>query len=90
MNAEENYKTRDLEPGNLAIFFVTAFAWTWAFWSPFILDILHLPEGIGTPNAGLGEMGLILPILLVSPFGPTIAAFVTSYLSEGREGTHRL
>ncbi len=90
MNTEANYKTRDLEPGNLALFFVTAFAWTWAFWSPFILGILRLPMGTGTPNVDLGEMGLILPIILVSPFGPTIAAFVTSYLSEGREGPRRL
>lgn len=90
MHQKENWKTESLEPRNLALFFIIAFAWSWALWSPFILNILQLPEGTGTSSVNLVELARVLPIILVSPFGPTIAAFVMSYLENGREGVRSL
>lgn len=90
MNPEQNWKTGNIEVRNLALFFLISFVWTWAFWSLFIFNILQLPEGMGTSSMNLGDMGFILPIILVSPFGPTIAAFVMSYLGDGRDGVNML
>jgi membrane protease YdiL (CAAX protease family) len=90
MKNEGNWKREDLGAKNLILFFIIAFAWTWIFWSPFILNILQLPAGTGTSNVNLGDIGLILPIILASPFGPTIAAFLMSYRNEGREGISQL
>jgi membrane protease YdiL (CAAX protease family) len=90
MNKERHWKTESIEVRKLASFFLISFAWTWAFWSPFILNVLQLPEGVGTSSVKLGEMGLILPFIFVSPFGPTIAAFVMSYIGDGRDGVRML
>jgi membrane protease YdiL (CAAX protease family) len=86
----QQWKTNNIEAKKLSLFFVISFAWTWTFWSLFIFNILQLPAGTGTSSMNLGEMGFILPIILVSPFGPTIAAFVMSYLGEGRDGVNKL
>lgn len=84
MTTEQNWKANRLELRDLVFFFLISFAWTWAFWSLFIYNILELPAGTGTSSMTLREMGVVLPIILVSPFGPTIAAFVMSYIRGGK------
>lgn len=49
-----------------------------------------MPEGIGTPNVNLGELVKVLPILLLSPFGPTISAFFMTFRTEGKSGVKQL
>jgi len=90
METEMNWKTEKVKYKSLALFFLVSFTWTWVFWSLFIFKILQLPQGTGTSSMNLREMGFILPVILVSPFGPSIAAFVMSYVDNGREGINSL
>lgn len=77
--------TSTSETRNLVIFFVIAFGWTWIYWSLFIFQIIKLPPGIGTPNVSLQDMLVYIPIVVFSPYGPTFAAFLLTYINEGRE-----
>lgn len=83
-------KTDAWQPRNLIGFFLIAFGWTWFWWALFILDILKMPAGIGTPDVKLGAAGPILLIVILSPFGPTIAGFVLTALTEGKAGVKHL
>ncbi len=49
-----------------------------------------MPAGIGTPDVDLGATGPILLIVILSPFGPTIAGFVLTARTEGKAGVKRL
>ena len=49
-----------------------------------------MPEGVGTPNVDLVELIKVLPILLISPFGPTISAFLMTFSSNGKVGIKQL
>ena len=84
------WKTKNLEPRNLLGFFTIAFGWTWLYWSLFIFQIIKLPPGIGTPNVNLKELLVYIPIVVFSPYGPTFAAFILTYLNEGKEATKEL
>jgi len=84
------WKTKNLEPRNLLGFFAIAFGWTWLYWSLFIFQIIKLPPGIGTPNVNLKELLVYIPIVVFSPYGPTFAAFILTYLNEGKEATKEL
>ena len=79
-----SFKNKPLNPGRLVRFFLLAFAWSWFWWSLFIIGILDMPTGVGTPEMDLSTAGLSFLALLVSPFGPTVAAFVMTGCFEGR------
>ena len=83
-------KTKNWQPRNLVGFFLIAFGWTWFWWALFIFDVMKMPAGIGTPDVDLRSAGPILLIVIFSPFGPTIAGFVLTALTEGKAGTKRL
>lgn len=90
MNETSNWKSREYEFENLVKFFLISFGWTWLYWSMFIFQLVTLPEGMGTPNVNLREALLFIPIVVFSPYGPTFAAFILTYLNEGREATRNL
>ena len=83
-------KKENFEPRNLVGFFAFAFCWTWLYWSLFIFQIIKLPPGIGTPNVNLKDILIYAPIVVFSPYGPTFAAFILTYLIEGKEATQTL
>lgn len=72
------------------MFFVIAFGWSWAIWFSLMRGSIPLPEGIGTPNVNLGELVKVLPIIILSPFGPTISAFLMTLFTEGKAGVKQL
>jgi membrane protease YdiL (CAAX protease family) len=80
------WKRESLELRNLILFFIIAFGWSWIIWFSLIRGSISLPEGIGTPNVNLVELVKVLPILILSPFGPTISAFFMTFLTEGKTG----
>jgi membrane protease YdiL (CAAX protease family) len=84
------YKAKALEPRNLAFFFLIAFGWSWLWWALFIFGILKMPAGIGTSEVDLGSAGPLILIIMLTPFGPTIGAFVMTAMTEGRTGVKTL
>jgi len=90
MSQSARYKTNDWQPRNLIGFFLIAFGWTWFWWALFIFDILHMPSEVGTPDMDLSSVGPIILIVLISPFGPTIAGFILTALTEGKSGVKHL
>lgn len=90
MSQKIRYKTETWQLGNLIRFFMIAFGWTWFWWGLFVFDILKMPTSVGTPDFDLGTTGPILLIVIISPFGPTIAGFVLTALTKGRSGVKRL
>ncbi len=84
------YKKEEWQPRNLIWFTLIAFGWTWFWWALFIFDVLKMPVGIGTPEVDLVSAGPILLIVILSPFGPTIAGFVLTALTEGKAGVKGL
>jgi len=90
MSQTSRYKTETWQPRNLIWFFLIAFGWTWFWWALFIFGILKMPAGIGTPDVDLASAGPILLIVILSPFGPTIAGFVLTALTEGKAGAKHL
>jgi len=66
--------------GHLVPYFVAAYAVSWAFWIPAALTsrgVLALPFPV-------------TPLVVVGTFGPSIAAFVLTALTQGRVGTWHL
>jgi hypothetical protein len=84
------YKAKALEPRNLAFFFLIAFGWSWLWWALFIFGILKMPAGIGTSEVDLGSAGPLILLIALTPYGPTIAGFVMTALTEGRLGVKAL
>ena len=85
MENKMSWKADSFDGKNLVWFFIIAFGWTWLYWSIFILQIVKMPEGMGTPNVNLKEFLFFVPVVVFSPYGPTIAAFVLTYLNEGKQ-----
>ncbi len=86
-------KAKAFEGRNLVYFFLIAFGWTWLWWWVlFLSGWVTVPEGVGTSNAkfGAGADVLILILVALSPFGPTIAGFVLTALNEGKAGVKAL
>lgn len=86
-------KTKAFEGRNLVYFFLIAFGWTWIWWWVlFLSGWVSVPEGIGTPDAelGSGASAIILLLVTLSPFGPTIGGFVLTGLNEGKAGVRAL
>lgn len=87
------YKAKAFEGKNLVFFFLIAFGWTWLWWWVlFLSGWVTIPEGIGTRETELGAGANVIILLLValSPFGPSIAGFVLTGFNEGKEGVKAL
>lgn len=86
------FKAKAFEGRNLFCFFLVAFGWTWIWWwALFISGWVNVPEGIGSPEADLGSAGLLIILLVaLSPFGPTIGGFVLTAINEGKTGVKAL
>jgi membrane protease YdiL (CAAX protease family) len=67
--------------GNLWWFFLIAIGFTWLFQLPLVLD----SRGIVDSPPSLSRVALY-----ISQLGPFIAAFLLTYLSDGRDGATRL
>ena len=70
----------------LTSFFVMAYAFTWIVWVPWVLGqdgVGLLPIKIGQAASGYLNAAAILA-------GPTLAAFIMTATTEGREGVRRL
>lgn len=67
----------DTESRNLVAFFVLTFGWSWVFWTPEVL----VAQGIADVPRQSGH---------IAPFGPTVAAFMLTFLTRGRAGVIRL
>jgi membrane protease YdiL (CAAX protease family) len=77
MNVTDAGTIRSRESGNVWWFFAIALAFTWLFQLPLVLDsrgIVHSPPS-------LSRVGLY-----ISQLGPFVAAFLLTYLSDGRGG----
>ena len=90
MSQNNRYITKTWQPWNLAFFTLIAFGWTWFWWALFIFDVLRMPSEIGTPAFDLGSAGPVLLAVIISPFGPTIAGFVMTAITEGKPGVKSL
>jgi membrane protease YdiL (CAAX protease family) len=66
---------------NVWWFFLIAIGFTWLFQLPLVLD----SRGIVASPPSLSRVALY-----VSPLGPFVAAFLLTYLSDGRDGVTRL
>ena len=84
------YRENELEPKNLALFFLLAFAWSWFWWFLFIADVLHMPSFLGTREMETVAFSPIILIVLIMPFGPSLAAFLMTARTRGRQGMRAL
>jgi membrane protease YdiL (CAAX protease family) len=84
------YKAKAFESRNLVFFFLIAFGWSWFWWGLFIFNILKIPSGIGTSEVDLRSAGPLILIIALSPYGPTLAGFVMTAITEGRTGVKAL
>lgn len=85
-------QAKRIETGGLSLYFLITFGWTWLLWLPCVIISL-------TDNQSLMywmydvEMDLGLSLIAVagifSTFGPLMAAFTVTGLTEGREGIRR-
>jgi membrane protease YdiL (CAAX protease family) len=86
------YHTREFERKNLFLFFTIAFGWSWLLWLPSVVisitDNRSLMYWIYDVEMSVG-LGLIAIGGIFSTFGPLVAAFVVTGLTEGREGVRR-
>ncbi len=87
-----SYRAKALEGRNLVYFFLIAFGWTWFWWwLLFLSDWIAVPEGLGSQEADFtGANPLIIVLVALSPFGPTIGGFVMTAINEGRAGVKAL
>jgi len=81
------YRAGSVEWRNLLLFLLIAFGWSWAWWSLWVFDVLPWPEGVGTSEM---EVGPLILLLAITPFGPTIGAFVVTAMTEGKAGVRSL
>jgi membrane protease YdiL (CAAX protease family) len=85
------YKAKAFEPRNLAFFFLIAFGWSWfLWWLLFISGLVTMPTGIGTSEVDLGSAWPIMILSVITPYGPTIGAFVVTGMTEGKPGIRTL
>jgi membrane protease YdiL (CAAX protease family) len=84
--------TPGIKGKNLFQFLVIAFGWTWLLWLPSVIisvtDNRSLMYWMYDVEMSVG-LGLIAIGGVVSTFGPLVAAFTVTGLTEGREGVRR-
>jgi len=92
MNEVVGFKARAFEGRNLVLFFLIAFGWTWIWWWVlFFSGWVSVPAGVGTSETDFGGINAVVLLLVaISPFGPTIGGFVLTALNEGRVGVKKL
>jgi membrane protease YdiL (CAAX protease family) len=88
--AKTKWRRETPEWRNLALFLLIAFGWSWAIWFGMINGLITSPKGLGTPLENAVETITLIPLLLLSPFGPTISAFLVTLVFEGKSGVKRL
>jgi hypothetical protein len=79
---------KKLKERNLLLYFLIAFGWTWLLWLPSVIISINDNQALMywmydfemSPGLGLIAIGGIL-----STFGPLVAAFVVTRLTEGKE-----
>jgi len=81
------FRTNAFESRNLVVFLLIAFGWSWFWWLLFVFDVLSWPAGAGTDDV---EFSPMLFLLIITPFGPTIAGFAVTAVTEGRGGVRCL
>ncbi len=85
------YKAKAFELRNLALFFLIAFGWSWLWWwFLYFSGIVIKPAGISPQNIDLRSSWYFIPLGLLSPYGPTLAAFVMTGITEGKAGIKAL
>ncbi len=67
----------------LVFYFLIAYAFSWLLWMPLVLS----EDGTGLLPFSSPLLGLAIPVGI---FGPTLAAFTMTGITEGRVGIHRL
>jgi membrane protease YdiL (CAAX protease family) len=86
------YRTEKVEGKNLFLFFAIAFAWSWLLWLPSVIisitDNRSLMYWMYDVEMSVG-LGLIAIVGIFATFGPLVAAFTMTGLTEGREGVRR-
>ncbi len=83
------YKAKAFEPRNLAFFMLIAFGWSWLlWWFLFLSGIVTMPTS--TSEVDLGSYWPLGILSLLSPYGPTIGAFVVTAMTEGKPGVRTL
>ena len=86
------YHTKESEGKNLFRFFAIAFGWSWLLWLPSVIisitDSRSLMYWMYDVEMSLG-LGLIAIVGIFATFGPLVAAFTVTGLTEGREGVRR-
>jgi membrane protease YdiL (CAAX protease family) len=84
--------TKEFEGKNLFLFFAIAFGWSWLLWLPSVIisitDNRSLMYWMYDVEMSAG-LGLIAIGGIFSTFGPLVAAFAVTGLTEGREGVRR-
>jgi membrane protease YdiL (CAAX protease family) len=86
------YHTKEFEGKNLFLFFTIAFGWSWLLWLPSVVISLSNDKSLMywmyDVEMSVG-LGLIAIGGIFSTFGPLVAAFTVTGLTEGREGVRR-
>jgi membrane protease YdiL (CAAX protease family) len=86
------YRTREFEGKNLLLFFAVSFGWSWLLWLPSVIisvtDNRDLMYWMYDVDMSVG-LGLIAIVGIFATFGPLVAAFTLTGLTEGREGVRR-
>jgi membrane protease YdiL (CAAX protease family) len=86
------YRTREFEGRNLFLFFTIAFGWSWLLWLPSVIisitDNQSLMYWMYDVEMPVG-LGLLAIVGIFATFGPLVAAFALTGLTEGREGVRR-
>jgi len=86
MNTQtEQYKAKAFEPRNLALFFLLVFGLNATLWVSVSIFGLKMPAGFTDPT-----FPLWLLVALPATFGPTIAAFLLTAITEGKSGVKAL
>ena len=85
-------RAKEFEGKNLVWFFTIAFGWSWLLWLPSVIisvtdkqSLMYWMHDVEM-TAGLG---LIAIVGVFATFGPLVAAFTVTGLTEGRDGVRR-
>jgi membrane protease YdiL (CAAX protease family) len=77
----DGYKAKALEPRNLAFFFLIALGLSWARQALLFFGILKAPAGTTDPT---------ILLFTLATWGPTVAAFLMTAMTEGKSGIRTL